>query len=261
MNQQECSIGVVKRKEMLHFHDVCDAWLRTIFTPWGLDLKLHSSNAWRVWSLLNAVMKWEKSPGTPFQSPQSLVWHGNKRKLYYAESRSSSGHIKKTTKGNCGASPKAKSLPHTHFFIPPTKRTSGCAALFCWQSNISPPPPPPSGFSNITRFCCFQKGFAAHSVLHSASERLDRSFVFRHFRPFWVEPSSQKWKIIVVQKVLWTIESCFLFPPSVKAPALILLPGCLHCTSRSQSWGRGPGYGSWARGSHTLTHTNMGSHT
>lgn len=134
MNQQEYSTEAVKRKEMLHFHDVCDAWLRTVFTPWGLNLKLHSSNAQCVWSLLNAVMKWEKSPGTPFQSPQSLVWHGNKRKLYYTESRSSSGHIKKTTKGNYGASPKAKSLPHTHFLFPQEREQA--AVLHCSAGSV-----------------------------------------------------------------------------------------------------------------------------
>lgn len=51
----------------------------------------------------------------------------------------------------------------------------------------------------------------AHFVLHSASEA--PVFFFLHFKLFWVQPGSQKWKIILVQKVLLTIESCFLFLP------------------------------------------------
>lgn len=88
--------------------------------------------------------------------------------------------------------------------------------------------------------CCFQRFILCRTEgCLTASETPGSSYFFFFFclSLLWVEPGSQKWKIIPAHSVSWTIESCFLFLPVWKLRHWSRSPGVFTHLARVESRG------------------------
>lgn len=93
----------------------------------------------------------------------------------------------------------------------PVQKEYGCGALFSGSPIYQPLLLAfPISLSSVV----FEKVSRVHPVLHSASETplfFILFFPLLHLKFLSVEHGFQKWKIILVPTVLWTMENCFSF--------------------------------------------------
>lgn len=155
-------------------------------------------------------------------NPECILWPGNKGSFSPLNLAAAAAAASKGT----GELPYSRvSSIHTkvYFFLFTGKRTSCCAALLCWQFNISPPS---FGFSNIAGFYCFQKAFELIPCCTEGCLKASQMLSLHLFPSlFFLGCCGLIW---LPEMENHSCAGCLMDHSELFSPPLVLLPVCPH---------------------------------